>query len=82
MPMAVNLLGDALKVMAIDKGFGGANPGDPAIFEAIGYFYFENMESFQEAMAAHSATLKADVPNYTNIVPQIQISTVTTFELP
>ncbi|MEM9549288.1 MAG: EthD family reductase [Bacteroidota bacterium] len=76
MPMAADLFGASLKAMEIDKGLTGATPELPAPYMAIGYFYFENLETFQKALGAHSATLRADVPNYTNVKPEIQISEV------
>ncbi len=74
MPMAETFFGESLKAMSIDKCLGGA-AGAPAPYVAIGYFYFENMEACKKAMA-NTDKLKADVPNYTNIQPQILISEV------
>jgi len=76
MPMAASLFGDDLKAMSIDKGIGGIAPDSPAKYSAIGYFYFESMEVMQKSMGAHSERLRKDVPNYTNIRPEIQISEV------
>jgi len=78
MPMAATLFGETLKAMEIDKGLSGATPEMPAPYVAIGYFYFADMTAFQNALGEHSETLKADVPNYTNIRPIIQISEVQT----
>ena len=80
MPMAADLLGDALKAMAIDKGLGGGGPGTPAPNIAVGYFYFDSMADFQDAMGPNREQIKADVPNYTNIQPIIQISEVVVAE--
>lgn len=76
MPMAARLFGDSLKAMAIDKGLASGTPATPLPYLAIGYFYFETMSSFQNSMKANSATLRADIQNYTNIKPVIQISEV------
>ena len=78
MPMAARLFGDALKAMEINKGLANAAPDKPLKYVAIGYFYFDNMEAFKNAMGPNSAKLKADVPNYTNIIPELQISEVQT----
>ena len=80
MPMAADLFGDALKAMVIDKGLAGGAPDSASPYVAIGYFYFENMETCQSSMGAHSEVLQADVPNYTNIRPILQISEVQTAE--
>jgi len=52
----------------------------PVPYLAIGYFYFETMSACQNAMGTNSDKLRADVPNYTNIKPMIQISEVQTVE--
>jgi uncharacterized protein (TIGR02118 family) len=76
MPMAASLFGDYLKAMSIDKGLTSGIPNEPVPYLAIGYFYFETMASLQSAMGPNSEKLRADVPNYTNIKPVIQISEV------
>jgi len=80
MPMAATLFGDSLKAMSIDKGIASGTPDVPVPYLAIGYFYFETMSSFQNSLRPHSEKLRADVPNYTNIQPVIQISEVQTAE--
>lgn len=80
MAMAAELMGDALKAMVIDKGLSGPTPEIDASYVAVGYFYFESMSDFQEAMGPISPKLRADIPNYTNIQPVIQISEVVTAE--
>jgi uncharacterized protein (TIGR02118 family) len=57
----------------VDKGIGSAQPGTPAPFVAIGHMYFNNMQDLQRCMAS-AAEMMADIPNFTNIQPQIQIS--------
>ena len=80
MPMAAGLMGDAMKAMSIDKGLGGGAPDSSAPYAAIGYFYFESMADFKNGIGPHREKIKADVPNYTNIQPIIQISEVVTVE--
>ena len=76
MPMAASLFGDSLKAMSIDKGLASGRPNEPIPYLAIGYFYFENMSSFKNTMGPNSEKLRADIPNYTNIKPVIQVSEV------
>lgn len=80
MPMAATLFGDSLKAMSIDKGLASSNPDEPVPYLAIGYFYFETMSACKNALGSNSDKLRADVPNYTNIRPVIQISEVQTVE--
>jgi uncharacterized protein (TIGR02118 family) len=56
-----------------DKGIGTAQPGAPAPFVAIGYMYFKSMGDLQKALP-EATKLMADIPNFTDIQPQIQIS--------
>ena len=62
----------------IDKGICGMTPDSPAPYAAIGYLIFNSIDELQKAMAAHMNDLMADIPNYTNIEPQMQISEVVT----
>jgi uncharacterized protein (TIGR02118 family) len=60
----------------VDKGVATMQPGAPAPFVAIGHMYFNSMGDFQKAFGAHAEELMADVPNYTDIGMQVQISEV------
>lgn len=76
MPLAKTLLGDSVKVISIDKGLASGTPDTPVPYLAIGYLYFETMSAFQNSMGPASEKLIADLPNYTNVQPIIQISEV------
>jgi len=62
----------------IDKGIGGAAAGSPPPYLALGHMIFNSIEDFQKALGAHGDEIMADIPNYTNIEPQIQISEIVT----
>ena len=49
-----------------------------ALDAAIGYLTFDSVEAFQKAFGPHAAEIVADVPNYTNARPIIQIVEVVT----
>ena len=38
--------------------------------------YFNSLADFQQAMEAHGKEIMGDIPNYTNIQPQVQISEI------
>ena len=76
MPLVERLLGAALKGVAVDQGIGGGEPGSPAPYLAIGHLFFDSPEAFVTAFGVHEPTLTADIPNYTNSEPTIQISEV------
>lgn len=76
MTMIQEKLGAACKGIAVEEGLGGAEPGAPAPFVAMGHMLFDSIEDFQAAFGPHAATFMADIPNYTNIQPVVQISSV------
>ena len=77
MPMVKAKLGDFGCVRyEVDKGLAGGAPGAPAPFVCIGHVYFNTLEGFQKGMGAHGKEIMGDIPNYTDIPPQIQISEI------
>ena len=70
------LLGDAVIGATIENGLGGGAPNSPAPFSAIGNLYFNDMESFENSFGPNAAEIMADLPNFTNIEPTVQISEV------
>jgi len=76
MPMVAELLGDAMKKYAIDKGVGGRTPEDAVPYLAIGYLYFDKLEDYLNAFGPVAEQILNDIPNYTNIQPVVQVSEV------
>lgn len=60
----------------VDRGVAGGAPGAPAPYVAVGHVYFNSAADFQKGMGEHGKEIMADIPNYTNIQPQIQISEI------
>ncbi|WP_028007022.1 EthD family reductase [Solimonas flava] len=58
-----------------DRGLAGGGGGE-APFVAAAHLYFASVERFEAAFAAAGAAVLADVPNYTDLQPQLQISTI------
>jgi uncharacterized protein (TIGR02118 family) len=76
MPMVREKAGMALKGMAVEEGLGGVEPGSPATYVAMGHLMFESIEAFGTVFAAHAPAIMADIPNYTNTQPVVQVSQV------
>jgi uncharacterized protein (TIGR02118 family) len=76
MPMVRDLMGGVLKGINVEQGLAGGQPGAPAPYVALGHLFFESVDAFQAAFAQHSGAILADIPNYTNTQPTIQISQV------
>ena len=75
-PMVREKLGAACKGVAAEQGMAGATPGSQPGFIAMGHLYFDSMEAFQTAFGPHAQAIMADIPNYTDIQPTLQISEV------
>jgi len=77
MPMVQRKCAPACKSIAAEKGVGGAEPGSRPTYLAIGYLTFDSVEAFQKSFGPHAGEIVADIKNYTNIQPIIQISEIT-----
>ena len=76
MPMCKAKMGAACKRYTIDRGLAGGAPGAPATYVAMCHFYFDSVEAFQGAFGPNAQEIMADIPNYTDLAPVIQISDV------
>ena len=76
MPMVSTLLGKSLKGATVDKGISGEEPGSKPVYVAVGNLYFASLESFQKSFVANIEKIGADIPNYTNIEPEVLVSEV------
>jgi len=75
-PMVAELLGDALKGAAVEKGIGGGAPGSSAPFAGMGNMYFDSVQEFENAFGPNAEKIMGDLPNFTNIEPVVQVSEV------
>jgi uncharacterized protein (TIGR02118 family) len=75
-PLVTSLLGDALKGGSVDSGLAGGVPNEEPAFIAMGHLMFNSIEEFQASFGPHAATIMADLANFTNIQPTIQISDI------
>jgi uncharacterized protein (TIGR02118 family) len=75
-PMVQKKVGPALKAVAVEQGIAGGTPGTPAPYIAVGHLTFNSVEAFQAAFAPHAEAIMADVSNYTNVQPVIQIGEI------
>ena len=76
MPMVQRKLGAACKKVAVEQGLAGGAPGAPATYVAMGHLYFDSVDAFQTAFGPNAGEIMADIPNYTDTSPTIQISEV------
>ena len=76
MPMLKEKMGDACKSYTIDKGLAGGAPGAPAPYIGMCHIYCDSVETFQTAFGPHAKAIMADIANYTDLKPVMQISEV------
>jgi uncharacterized protein (TIGR02118 family) len=76
-PMAFELMeAHGCRKMSVERGIAGGAVGSPAPFTIVGHMEFDSVEAFQAAMVHVGAEIQADVPNYTERLPTIQIAEV------
>jgi uncharacterized protein (TIGR02118 family) len=78
-PMVYELLREhGCRRIEVDRGVGGGAPGAPAPYAAVGHMEFESLEEFEAGMSTSGSRILADVPNYTDMQPLVQLSEITT----
>ena len=75
-PMLLKKLGRACRRVAVEEGLAIGSPSSAPAFVAMGHLYFRSIKAFQTAFNRHETAIMEDVPNYTNVRPMLQISTV------
>ena len=76
MPMVAAKMGDACLRYTVDKGIAGGEPGSPPTYVGMCHIFCDSVESFQAGFGPHAGEIMADIPNYTDLSPLIQISDV------
>jgi len=75
-PMVLETLGDDCRGVNVEKGLVGGAPDAPPQFIALGHLMFDSLEDFQRSFLANLPKFVADLPNFTNVQPSLQISEV------
>jgi len=76
MPMVKSKLGESCKYYTVDKGIAGGAPGAPATYVGMCHIFSDSVEAFQAGFGPHADEILADIKNYTDLTPVIQISEV------
>ena len=75
MPMVMDRLKSSGMIRyEIDRGLAGGAPGSEPPFVCVGRLYFNTLEEFQQALGTQGPEILKDIPNYTDIEFQMQIS--------
>jgi uncharacterized protein (TIGR02118 family) len=76
MPLVKARMGAACRTYAVDKGLMGGAPDAPARYIAMCHIFCDSIEAFQSGFGPHAQEIMADIANYTDLSPVIQISEV------
>lgn len=76
MPMVAARMGEHCRSYTVDRGLAGGMPGAPAPYVAMCHIYCDSVPAFQAGFGPHAQELMADIPNYTDAAPVVQISEV------
>jgi uncharacterized protein (TIGR02118 family) len=74
MPMVKAKLGAALWSYTVDKGLAGVATRAPATYVAMCHLVCDSVETFMAGFRLHAQAIMADVPNYTDTAPVMQVS--------
>jgi uncharacterized protein (TIGR02118 family) len=76
LPLVKSRMGERCKFYTIDKGLAGASADAPPAYLAMCHIFCDSVEAFQQGMGPHMDEIMADIPNYTDVAPVIQVSEV------
>ena len=76
MPLVKARMGDACKSYTVDKGMAGGAPALPQPMSGCVTSSANSVEAFQAGFGPHAKEIMADIANYTDQSPVIQISEV------
>lgn len=76
MPLVKSLMGESCLFYTVDKGLAGGAPGEPPTYISMCHIFCDSVGTFQSGFGPHAKAVMADIPNYTDITPVMQISEV------
>lgn len=62
--------------LTVDQGIAGGAPDSKAPYAFMAHLRWETLEAFQAAFGAHGKEIMDDIPNFTDITPDMQISEI------
>jgi uncharacterized protein (TIGR02118 family) len=69
-------MGESCKFYTVDKGLAGRAPNSPATYIGMCHIFCDSVEIFQAGFGPHAQEIMADIQNYTNLTPVVQVSEV------
>ncbi|MFS8435557.1 EthD family reductase [Xanthomonas campestris pv. campestris] len=76
MPLVSARMGAACLSYTVDKGISGGEPGSTPPYIGMCHIFCDSVEAFNGSFGPHAAEILADIANYTDLAPVMQISDV------
>ena len=77
LPMVRDKCAPECRSIAAERGLAGGQPGSQAPYIAVGHLTFDSAGAFQKSFGPNAMEILADIPNYTNTKPILQVSEIT-----
>jgi uncharacterized protein (TIGR02118 family) len=75
-PLVIERCAGAIRRGEIERGIAGGTPDAAAPFCVAGHLLFDSLEAMQASFGRHLQEFIADLPNFTDIQPTVQVSEV------
>ena len=76
LPLIKSRMGAGLTYYTIDKGLTGRSPEVPAPYVGMCHLLCDSIEAYRSSYGPHAQEILADIRNFTDVAPVIQISEV------
>lgn len=76
MPLVKQRMGEHCRHYTIDRGIAGGEPNAPATYVAMCHIFCDSVAAFEAGFLPHMKEILADIPNYTDVAPVVQMSDV------
>jgi uncharacterized protein (TIGR02118 family) len=76
LPLIESRMGAGLTYYTIDKGLAGGSSDAPAPYVAMCHLLCDSVAAYRSSYGPHAQEILADIRNFTDIAPAIQISEV------
>ena len=76
MPLLKARMGDSCLYYTVDKGLAGGTPDAPPTYIGMCHIFCDSVAAFQAGFGPHAKEIMADIANYTDLAPLLQISEV------
>ena len=77
-PLALSLLGEAVRSVTVERGLDPGPPWPAPTYLVVANFVCDSLDAYEQAIGAHGRALQADLANFSDSLPVIQVGEVRT----